>query len=234
MKAFNSLLLLGFLVAVFSWTALGDESGTPVANVFLSSPELPPTLKRVLVLPLACDGSGANLADGCQMLDPVLRALLIKTGKFEVVAADTETLRRCTGKMSWMGTEVLPADFFSGLKNIYGCDAVLFCQLTVFRPSPPLAVGWRLKLVDSATGKIIWAADGIFDASNLSVAKEAQTFQRREQPHHNLIYDVYSFLAWCVHTPTRSALDDQWNILHSPSYFAEYSAQNLLETLPQR
>jgi hypothetical protein len=234
MKALNSLFLAGLLMAVFSCAALGDQSATPAANVFSASPELPPTLKRVLVLPLTCEGSEMNLSDGCQMLDPVLRASLIKTGEFEVVAADPETLRRCTGKMSWMGTEVLPADFFTGLKNIYGCDAVLFCQLTQFRPSPPLAVGWRLKLVDVETGKIIWAADGIFDAGKLAVAKDAEAFERREQPRNKVIYEVYSFLAWCINVPTRSALDDQWSILHSPSYFAEYSAQKLLDTMPQR
>jgi hypothetical protein len=234
MKALRSLCLAGSLSVIFACTALADESATPDANVFVSSPELPPTLKRVLVLPLANDGVGANLSDGCQMLDPVLRAALIKTGRFELVTVDTETLRRCTGKMSWTGTEVLPANFFSGLKNIYGEDAVLFCQLTTFRPSPPLAVGWRLKLVDAQTGKIIWAADGIFDASNLTVAKNAQAFQKREQPHHNVIYDVYSFMAWCINVPTRTALDDQWNILHSPSHFADYSAESLFATLPQR
>jgi len=37
-----------------------------------------------------------------------------------------------------------------------------------------------------------------------------------------------------VNTPTRSALDDQWNILHEPRYFGEYSAEKLLATLPQR
>jgi hypothetical protein len=238
MKFFKS----SFAVALFftlCWTALGGgsqpgESAAPVPNVYIASPELPPTLKRVLILPLAGELSSADLAGGCQMLDPVLRASLIKTGRFEVVAADPEALRSCTGKMSWTGTEVLPRDFFASLKNVYGCDGVLFCELTVFRPAPPLAVGLRLKLVDAQTGKMIWAADEIFDADNLSVAKDAQQFQRRRQPHHNVIYYTYSFLAWCVNTPTRSALDDQWNILHSPRYFGEYSSEKLLDTLPQR
>lgn len=234
MKMFNRLLPLGFLFAVLTWTALGEQTAPPTANVFVSSPELPASLKRVVVLPLACEEPTANLTGGCQMLDPVLRAALIRTGDFEVVTVTPEALRGCTGRLSWTGAETLPADFFDSLKHEYGCDAVLFCQLTVFRPTPPLAVGWRLKLVDAGTGKIIWAADEIFDAGNLSVARDAQRFQRSEQPHHNIFYDAYSFLAWCVNTPTRSALDDQWNILHSPEYFGKYSAEKLLGTLPLR
>jgi hypothetical protein len=239
MKSCGFIFLVLFLSLLLSRPVLGDDSksadsGVPVANIFISSPQLPATFKRVVVLPMASEESSADLADGCQMLDSVLRTALIKTSRFEVVPATPETLRRCTGQASWTGTETLPPDFFTGLKDVYGCDGVLFCELTIFRPTPPLAVGWRLKLADAGTGKIIWAADEIFDANNLNVAKDAQQFQRREQPHHNAIYYTYSFLAWCVNTPTRTALDDQWNVLHSPRYFGEYSAEKLLQTLPQR
>jgi hypothetical protein len=226
------IISLGLLLA--GWTAWAGDAGAPSANIYRSSSQLPPDLRRVVTLPLACDQFAGTMADGCRMLDPVLNAALVKTGRFEVVNATPEDLRRCTGKLNWTGDEVLPADFFDGLRNVYGCDAVLFSQLTEFRPSAPLAVGWRLKLVDAKTGKILWAADEIFDASNLDVATSAQQFEKREQPHHGFVFGVYSFLAWCVNTPTRSALDDQWKILHSPRYFGQFSAEQIVQTLPQR
>ena len=204
------------------------------ANAFVSSPELPANLRRVLMLPLACDSFTGPLADGCQILDPVLRAALIKTGKFEVVAADSETLRNCTGQLSWTGEEALPANFFESLKQYYDCDAILFCHLTTLHSSPPLAIGLRLKLVDVKTEKIIWATDEIYDAGNPNVAKAAQLYEKRQQPHQSLAFHIYSFLAWCINTPTRSALDDQWNILHSPRYFGAFAADQVLTTLPQR
>lgn len=206
----------------------------PTANAFASSAQLPADLKRVVMLPLACDQFSGTLADGCHMLNPTLFAALTKTGKFELVPVDPETLRNCTGRMSWTGDEALPKDFFQSLKQYYGCDAVLFCHLTTLRPNPPLAIGWRLILADASTGRIIWATDQIFDANNPTVAKAAKEFERREQPHQSAFYHIYSFLAWCINTPTRSALDDQWNILHSPRYFAEFCAAESLETLPQR
>ena len=210
------------------------DPAAPAQNTFVSSSELPVDLRRVVMLPLASDTFNCTLSDGCQMLGPVLQAELIKTGKFEVVAADPETLRNCTGRLSWTGEEALPANFFDSLKQFYGCDAVLFCDLTTFRPSPPLAIGLRLKLVDVKTGKIIWAADEIYDANNADVRKAAQIYEKREQPHQSLVFHIYSFLAWCINTPTRTALDDQWNILHSPRYFGEFSADQVLKTLPQR
>jgi hypothetical protein len=234
------LLLALFMVAspIFCGSeAFADNTGMPSANVSVSSKVLPEGIKRVLVLPLACekmDANYGNLSEGCRTLEPVLQSELTKSGRFEVVVAAPETLRSCTGQLSWNGSEILPADFFNSLRNVYGCDAVLFCDLSTFRPNAPLAIGWRLKLADAGTGKILWAADEIFDANNLDVARDAEQFEKSRQPRHNFMYNVYSFLAWCVDTPTRSALDDQWKILHSPQFFAEYSLENLLATLPPR
>lgn len=229
--ALYSILFAGMILADNMVRA--DDTDKSL-NVFLSSPTLPPDLKRVLVLPLAYGQSAGDMSGGCQTLNPVLRAALVKTGKFEVVAADPETLRSCTGQLGWTGEEALPPNFFDSLKHVYGCDAVLFCELTSFRPNAPLAIGWRLKLADAKTGKILWAADEIFDAGNKDTAKEAEQFEKSQQPRHNFFYNVYSFASWCVDTPTRSALDDQWNILHSPRYFGEYTAGKLVKTIPAR
>lgn len=229
-------MLAGMLVLFgrLAWADDGAAPSGPAENVYIAAPTLPAGLKRVVVLPLANEERGSGLAAGGDILNPVLRAGLVKTGKFEVVAADPETLCNCTGSSQWTGEEALPANFFESLKGIYGCDAVLFCQLTQFRSMAPLAIGWRLKLVDVKTTKIIWAADEIFDAANLDVAKAAKKFERDQQPHHNLAYNVYSFFAWCVNTPTRSALDEQWEVLNSPRYFGVFSIEQVLKTLPQR
>jgi hypothetical protein len=232
------LILFTAVALVFcGLEAFADNTGIPSANVYVSSKTLPAGLKRVLVLPLAwekLDDNNGNLSGGCLMLDPVLQAELTKAGRFEVIVATPETLRSTTGRMSWNGSEALPANFFDSLKNVYACDAVMFCQLSTFRPDAPLAVGWRLKLADAGTGNILWATDEIFDAGNLDVARDAEQWEKSRQPHHNFMFNVFSFLSWCVDTPTRSALDDQWKVLHSPRVFGEYSLDNLLKTLPQR
>jgi len=203
-------------------------------NVFTSSPILPKDLKRVVILPLAFEQPRVALGSGCEMLDPVLQTELIKTKKFEVVAASPEILRSLTGRLSWTGAEILPADFFDSLQRVYGCDAVLFCQLTAFHAYAPLAVGWRMKLVDAHTQKIIWAADEVFDANEPAVAKGAEQFQKQQQNVHG---ETKSFLKTLLRYADReppSALDDQWDILNSPRYFGQFSAAKLLQTLPER
>jgi hypothetical protein len=184
-------------------------------NVFARSSILPAGLKRVAVMPLACEAQRSDLADGCEVLGPILDAELIKTEKFEVVSANPENLRNLTGRSNWTGTEALPADFFESLREAYGCDAVLFCQLTVFRAYEPLAVGWRMKLVDARTRLIIWASDEVFDAARPSVLGGASRFP------------------WLEHK-TLAEKSDDWSLRNSPRRFGQFSAVRVLATLPSR
>jgi hypothetical protein len=91
----------------------------------------------------------------------------------------------------------------------------LFCELTEFRAYPPLAVGWRLKLVDVRQRKTLWAGDEHFDAGNPAVLSGARLYQ-----HHGQV-----------------VLDDDsggWLAMNSPRWFGEYSIGSLLGTLPAR
>lgn len=184
-------------------------------NVFVWSPTLPSEVKRVAVLPLACDRRNADLVEGREALEPVVQAELIKTRRFEVLSAQPETLRIATGRADWTEEEVLPVDFLRSLSSVYGCDAVLFCQLTVFRAYAPVAVGWRMRLVDTRTHNTLWAADEIFDAGKPGVVSGAHAFRVAE-----------------VFDPAKAT--DDWALLHSPRKFGQYAAARLLATLPPR
>jgi hypothetical protein len=237
----KKIFIIRLLVASVIFIGCALTNGTVASgqdvksqNVFTSSPILPKDLKRVVVLPLAFKEPRADLGSGCEMLEPVLQTELIKTKKFEVIPASPEMLRNLTGRLSWTGAEILPTDFFGSLQRVYGCDAVLFCQLTAFRAYAPLAVGWRMKLVDVRTQKIIWAADEVFDAIEPAVAKDAEQFEKQQQNIHGETKSLLKTLLKIADREPLSALDDQWAILNSPRYFGQYSAVKLLQTLPER
>jgi len=185
-------------------------------NTFSQAPVLPVRLKRIAVLPLMSDSERQDLTDGREVLKPVLFEELVKTKKFEVVKVTPELLRHQTGRAGWTGTEALPANFFDTLQKDYACDAVLLAELTSYRAYAPLCVGWRLKLVDVRTHKIIWAADEVFDASHAAVANGA----RHSQPSRLLLFGT---------DPTEA-----WLVANSPSRFGGYSIATLLKTLPDR
>jgi hypothetical protein len=183
-------------------------------NVYSTGHALPADLKRVALLPLVTDGRYGEMIDGCETLDPVLNAELIKTKRFEVARVTSQGLKDCTGQSGWSGDEALPPEFFSAMHEAYGCDAVLFCQLTEFRPYAPLAIGWRLKLVDVRTRQVVWAGDEIFDNATAPVV-----------PRSAYRYWFY---------PTVCQNDSNWITENSPRRFAQYTVDQLLATLPER
>ena len=179
------LCACGWLAAGVLFGSVIQAADLPPENIFKRPSLLPPELHRVAVLPLAAEGRDADLPDGCEALQPVLFDELVRTEKFEVVSVRPENLRASSGRAAWTGAEPLPEGFFDSLRREYGCDAVLFCELTVYHAYAPLAIGWRLKLADVRTRKIIWAADEVFDAGQPTVSRKAwhswQTGTRRRR-----------------------------------------------------
>jgi len=184
-------------------------------NVFLYAPGLSPDLKRIAVLPLASEDQRPDLEEVCETLSPVVQAELVKTGKFEIVGVSHEILQSRTGRWAWTGTELLPKDFFDSMRELCGCDAVLFCQLTEFRAYEPLAVGWRMKLVNARTGQTLWAVDELLDAAQQPVLNGA-----RHHPWAGL---------WSPHED-----GGDWPMRNSPRLFAQYAAAQVFRTLPNR
>ena len=196
-------------------TPAAAGSAACVENVFAFWPKLSPDLKRVVMLPLSCDPQRADLLDGCAVLQPIVETELTKTRRFEVVPANAEILCYRTGSDLWTGAEVLPDDFLTGLRELYGCDAVLFCQLTEFRSYSPLAVGLRMRLVEIRSRRTLWAVDEVFDAGDPAVLSSAVGYQKMQE---GPAFEPPSF----------------WPISASPRRFAQYAAAQVLATLPDR
>jgi hypothetical protein len=184
-------------------------------NIYTESAALPKNIRRVVVLPIVCDENDAVMSDGRIMLEPVLFSELIKTKKFEVVASDGAFLKNRAGRADWASEEILPPDLFALLRENSACDAVLFARLTVYRAYPPLAIGWRLRLVDAETGHTIWSADEVFNGGESSVKDGAR--------RHQLIAER-----------DRSIAPDEWFVQNSPTKFGQYTAASLFATLPAR
>ena len=123
--------------------------------------------------------------------------------------------RQWTSKARWGAEEKLPSDFFERLQNALGCDAVLFARLQPYHAYRPLVVGWNLKLVEAKAKSVLWAADEVFDASEVRVAKAAESYSRD-------------------HVEAVRPLADSSSILSSPRRFSQYTLSALLTTLPER
>ena len=182
-------------------------------NIYVASAALPENIRRVAVLPMAADEQRSIMIAGREALEPVLKSELVKTRKFEVVSISPEQARALTGQLRWADTEALPHDFMERLQASSGCDAVLFCELTSYRPYAPLAIGWRMKLIDVRSRQILWAGDELFDAGESAVKNGARRYQESE---------------------LKALHSGEWAIENSPRHFGQYTVARLLETLPAR
>jgi hypothetical protein len=208
------VLAFGLLVAGCSSTGRNSNARYQPSNVYSPIVVFPQTVKRVALLPLTTDESDIALRDGREALEPVLNEELVKMKKFEIVQVSPDFLKSRTGRSKWTGQEVLPADFLSSLRETYACDAVLFCQLTVFQPYPPLAVGWRMKLVDARSQQVLWAGDESFDAAQDKTPGPRKSRSSRFNPWHE------------DPPPANPRLEN------SPRTLARYSMAELFATMP--
>src|SRR6185503_19019245 len=148
------------------------------SNVYREEALLPSYIKRVAVLPLTTLTDESSMEFGRESLGPVLLNELGRSRQFEMVKVPPDELRLLTGRSGWSGEEKLPIDFFEKLKDKLGVDAILFCRLTQYQAYEPLAVGWRLKLLDAEVPRILWAVDEVFDARVAQVAAAARRYAR--------------------------------------------------------
>ncbi|MBN1916615.1 MAG: hypothetical protein JW889_01795 [Verrucomicrobia bacterium] len=55
-------------------------------------------------------------------------------------------------------------------------DAVVVGEITEYRPYRPLAIGLRIVMVDTRSGRVVWTVDEMFDTDELAVANLARAY----------------------------------------------------------
>jgi len=207
------LLLLGPSGGEYGPVLHASEVQPP--NVYAQSPKLLASLQRVALLPIASASQMADLPEGCEEMSSVLLDEIVRTKKFEVVPVKALDLRFSTGRLKWTGSESMPTNFFSAIQRQTGCDAVLFCELTEFKAYPPMAIGWRFKLVDVKTLSILWAADEVFDDHNPVLAQKKGMLKK-------------------ISDKLAHKDEDAWVAETSPQVFGHKSLLAIFKTLPER
>ena len=184
-------------------------------NIYEKDPALPPTLRRVAVLPLSYADLGAMGVSAQESLEPLLLTELGKANRFEILRIRPEQLQQWTGAPRWDAQETLPADLIKTLRERTGCDGIFFAHITRYHPYPPLVAGWRMRLITAPEGETLWSADEVFDASEASVSNAARRYSKD-------------------HVKNNPVLEQSRGILLSPSRFGQYTLSALIETLPKR
>jgi hypothetical protein len=189
-----------------------------VHNVHKLAPKLPDGLRRVAILPLSTEPSDTDMVTARETLEPVMQSEFDRLNVFEVIRVTRDQMRQMTGQAEWSASDKLPRNFLATLKEETGCDGVIFPRLTRYRPYPPMALGWSLKLIDLTDGQIWWAADEMFDLADPTVVNSARRYQ-------------ITHLKFAKANPL---LEDSTVVLISPTRLAQFTTASLFATLPER
>jgi hypothetical protein len=192
---------------------LGLDSGpgyTPLNH--RGDVRLPGDLQRVAVLPV----HGGSLAEveSATALDAVLLTALQRQQRFEVVTISREDCHRLFGAAEFSSVAALPHGFLDQLAARYAVDAVLFTDLTVYRPHQPLALGFRAKLAGTRDVRMIWAFDEVFSAEDPRMRQSIRIHQRSAVP--------------------AALVDPTPAVMQSPVRFGAVAAELMFRTLPPR
>ena len=167
-------------------------------------------IRRVVLLPVW--GGGVANEEAAAALDEVVLSALQHQNRFEVVTLPREIARRKFRSAAFSSAAALPHDLLNYLVQEYAVEGVVFVDLTVYRPYPPLGIGLRAKLATTEGTRLIWTFDEVFSADDIRVANAAR--------NHFLDLD------------RRVPADMTHGVLQSPSRFTAYAAAAMFRTLP--
>lgn len=177
-------------------------------------PQLPETIRRVLLLPLS--GGTVATEETTASFDAIFSSALQRENRFEVVALTRAECLGALGAAEFRSTSALPHGFLAKVRERYAADAVMFVDLTVLRSYRPLSMGIRAKLATTADEvALVWTFDNVFSADEPEVVNSARRHYLKSQDG-------------------MVPVDRSDAVLQSPSRYATYVAEATFATLPHR
>jgi hypothetical protein len=165
---------------------------------------------RIAVLPFVlADGVGRS----AHALDEAFPAALRTLGQHEVIGVPLEKARLLLPASAIERSVITAADLLR-LRDALQVDAVVIGRVDQFKGFDPLAIGATAHLVAVTDGAVLWSATAELDAGRADVQHDVQWWHEHGNGSGNA-----SLAGWRM-------------TLSSPSSFARYVADRLVETIP--
>ncbi len=167
-------------------------------------------LRRVVLLPLAneTDEPGAELGLSEELFRAVQGSRL-----FHVRAAPADG--PVAAALPAAGSGPFTLQDLARFRRALGADAVLAGALTRWQPYPRMQTGLTLRLVDLRDGRVLWAVDHVWDATDEGTQRRIRRFFER------IMGTGTDPFGWELGTV-------------SPRAFQKFVAHEVIETLPSR
>lgn len=193
-----------------------------VRNFYTAANNWQDDVQVVAVMPLVSGHGDDWSLQGVEHMQPVLTEELARFNQFEAVTITQRRLVALTGVKHVRPLEPLPNKFQEIIQHLNKekgtrkvIDAVLFCELSTYRPYPPLAMGWKLHLYDLKSQQLVWAFDEVFNTGDPRLHNSVRRYMRD-------------------HRLTTMPNFREIMILSSPRALARYSLSAALETMQKK
>jgi hypothetical protein len=194
-----------FLLLVLTLAATGCT--VPRFSVYRAPDFAPSRVRRVIALPFQHETDCVAVGD---QIRAALAAEIQAAGCFEVVPAPDRltavlaTQARRTGRFDEL--------FVAELGRQFGADALLLGTVTAYRPYNKPLIGLKVQIVGTEHGRVLWAADGLWDTSLRAVVTRARSYYVKRHPMWDQL--------------------DGWKIMRlSPARFHRFVAYELVEAM---
>lgn len=124
-------------------------------------------IRRVLLLPFEYN------VDREAIIDEVTEAFAVelrKIGSFEVVVPSGNKTKLAPEHEIWDKGSINLSTLLA-LRKKYDVDAIVFGNITHYRPYEPMLLGVKAGMISTDTGTVVWSADGVFDSNENEVAE---------------------------------------------------------------
>ena len=124
-------------------------------------------IRRVLLLPFEYG------VDREAVIDEVTEAFAVelrKIGSFEVIVPSENKTTRTSEHEIWDKGSINLNTLLT-LRKKYDADAIIFGNITHYRPFEPMLLGVKVGMISTDTGTVVWSADGVFDSNENEVAE---------------------------------------------------------------
>lgn len=141
--------------------------------------------QKVAILPLFnATPAQTPLTEYSRVFDNILSEALATKGAFEWVKINPEVLIKHFSQGSFSATGDLPLNLIHFIEQEYHCDALFLQDLTFFFPYQPQKIGLKAKLIALPSGKLLWACDQVFTATDALFQIRASFFKPSKEEVH--------------------------------------------------
>lgn len=169
------ILLLAIALPLSGCTINNDKVGIKPLKYYRYQGYNLKKIGRVLILEMN------NFSDNPKLSDELTTALSEEIQKKQIFGL--ETLYYSDPK--WKSLSIQSGSDFSlqqlsDIQTKFEVGAVLYGKIMHYRPYPRNSIGLKLKLVDCATGQLLWAVDQVWDSTDASTEEKVKSFFRNQ------------------------------------------------------